>query len=82
MKEFERLRGKVPVAMRCWLYYYFLNGLVTIAYIGCNPIIIIWNLFQKEFGSMQKLRLRSNDCPYAIGEGGWHFSYLGEIEGI
>lgn len=73
---------KSPVEMDPWLFYYYLNGLVSRSY-GSGPVLCCFGQIMSQFEGFTGLKLAGNQGKFLkIRNGAWHFSWIGGVEKI
>ena len=73
---------KSPVEMDPWLFYYYLNGLVSRSY-GSGPVLCCFGQVMSRFGGFTGLKLAGNRGEFfKMKNGAWHFSWMGGAEKI
>ncbi len=77
-----RLEAEGILRMKQRSYYYTVNCLIDYGRDICSRARMgTFKQLQTEGGMYNFRMYRKNDCP-VVEEGGWHFSYFGDVDGI
>jgi len=73
---------KSPVTFDPWLFYYYLNGLVTKDY-TCGPVMGYFGQIVGQYEGFHNFKWLNGQRKFqAIRDGAWHFSWIGGHEKI